>query len=110
MAGVTRYLGDPVLPPYVNEQDLMLLAADVGAGWKSASDLYDWYAATVRPEGREPVTKKWFGLALAEAGLTSSTRRLNDDRDTVRCWLITRPWVRRGEELLAQERTTGEGR
>jgi hypothetical protein len=94
-----RYLTDPLPPPpYVSERDLLRLASELGAGYFTAARLYDWYAETVKAEGREPVTKKWFGLALAEAGWQDSTQRLTDERTAARCWLITRPWQRRGDE------------
>lgn len=96
---MSRYLGKPVLPPYVVEADLLTIAADRGAGAFPTGDLYDWYVMIVRAEDREPVTKKWFGCALKEAGWANSTRYLGGVM--VRCWTITLPWVRRGMEHVA---------
>jgi hypothetical protein len=96
---MTRSLGKPAPLPYVDEPDLLLLAADLGHGVFPAGDLYDWHVSAVRQAGREPVTKKRFGMALKEAGWYSSTR-YQEGRMT-RCWMINKPWARRGQEYVA---------
>lgn len=80
--------------PYIDEDDLLLLAGDLGAGVFPAADLYDWHALAVRQGGREPVGKTKFGKALKAAGW----RGMVEYRGGVmaRCWLITKPWARRG--------------
>lgn len=97
---MTRAIGRPALPPYVEEADLLLLAGDLGPGVFPAGHLYDWHAQAVRQVGRQPVTKKKFGSALKEAGWASSTRYL-EGRMT-RCWMITNPWARRGQEHIGE--------
>ena len=74
------------------------MAADLGAGTFTAADLYGWYVSLLKQEGREPVTKQKFGTALKEAGWHSSTEYLNDRM--TRCWMVTKPWARRGLEYL----------
>jgi hypothetical protein len=96
--------------PYVEERDIVLLAADLGAGYFTASELYAWHSEMIKVEGREPVSKKAFGMALKEAGLKAVIRRTGEEGKPARCWLITRPWQRRGDELLAQEKREEEDR
>jgi len=96
--------------PYVEDRDIELLAADLGAGHFSAAELYRWYELSVIDEGRKPVSKKAFGTALKTAGLQPSTRWIGDERKAARCWLITRSWQRRGQALLADEKRKAEGR
>lgn len=93
---MSQYLFKPEPVPYVCEDDLLAIAGDKGAGVFSAADLYDWYVSIARETGREPVGKRWFGLALKEAGWASSTRKIHGA--ATRCWLITLPWARRGAE------------
>lgn len=95
---MTRFLGKPDPIPYVDEDDLLLIAGDMGAGTFTAAELYDWYVSALRQAGREPVSKKWFGSALTEAGWRQRT--LSRDRRMTRCWLITNPWARRGAEFV----------
>lgn len=95
----------PVPLPYIEERDIATLAFDLGVGYFTASDLYSWYANSVRYDGREPVTKKAFGTALRNAGLQSSIRPLGDEGKPARCWLITRPWYKRGKALEDDELT-----
>jgi hypothetical protein len=95
---MTRALGRPAPLPYVDEADLLLLAGDLGAGIFSAGELYEWHALAVRQAGREPVSKKKFGLALKEAGWLDSVRYR--DGKMTRCWMITKPWARRGTEYV----------
>lgn len=102
------HLGKPVAMPYIEERDILMLAADLGAGYFTATDLHAWYASTIKEDGREPVTKKAFGLALKEAGLTPTTRRLGDEGKPARCWLITLPWYRRGLDMLAEEKRAAD--
>jgi hypothetical protein len=97
------YFGKPPEPPYVDEKDLALLAADIGAGHHPAAYIYEWYVQMITVDGRTPVSKKAFGLAMREAGLQSSVRRMDGERPMTRCWLITLPWKRRGDKLLAEE-------
>jgi hypothetical protein len=104
------HLGKPVAMPYVEERDILLLAADLGAGHFTADQLHSWYGQMIAEDGREPVSKKAFGLALKEAGLKSAVRRVGDEGKPARCWLITLPWQRRGEELLAQEKREADDR
>jgi hypothetical protein len=92
----------------VDERDLEILAADLGARWVAVSELYDWYVAMINPEGRLPLTKKAFGLALKEAGWRSAVRRMGDESKPARCWLITLPWYRRGLELMAREKAASD--
>lgn len=88
--------------PYVDDKDVALLAVDVGSGWFAAADLYNWYVSSIAEEGREPVTKKRFGMKLRSVGFHSSSRNLEPGHQ-VRVWLVTKPWVRRGEAILAEE-------
>lgn len=98
-----RYFGRPPEPPYFDERDLSLLTADLGAGYHPAAEIYDWYVSMIAAEYRSPISKKAFGLALKEAKLQPSVRALGDDRRMTRCWLLTRPWERRGNAILAEE-------
>lgn len=95
---MTQALGRPAPLPYVDEGDILLLAGDLGAGVFPAADLYGWYAQAARQDGREPVGKKKFGLALKEAGWLGSIRYRGGTM--VRCWMITKPWARRGAEHI----------
>jgi hypothetical protein len=62
-----------------------------GPGWYTSARLYEWYAGMAREDGLEPLTKKAFGLALAELGFRPSTRRFEGKR--ARCWFISgRAW------------------
>lgn len=94
--------------PYVEERDILMLAADLGAGHFTANQLYDWYADTIKEDDREPVSKKAFGLALKEAGLKATTRRVGEEGKPARCWLIPLPWKRRGDEMLAEEKRAAD--
>lgn len=100
---MTRVLGRPDPLPYIDENDLLDLAADLGVGWFPASRLYDWHRMIVVDEYRRPVVgKSKFGRALREAGWQSQPRYL--DGRMVRCWFINKPWNRRGLEKLAKEK------
>jgi len=92
------YLGKPELPPYVTEEDLIFLAADLGAGWHTAAGLYDWHVRQLEGEGRKAVNKKHFGLAMREAGWKNESKWVGDG--AARCWMITNPWARRGQEMV----------
>jgi hypothetical protein len=94
---MTHY-GKPEPMPYVDEDDLLQVAGELGHGVFTAASLYDWYAGCVKSEGRKPVTKVRFGLALKEAGWTPSVEYR--DQVMVRCWLITKPWARRGHAVV----------
>jgi hypothetical protein len=94
--------GKPRPAPYVDEDDLLSLAADMGAGYFSAGHLYEWYTSTIKNDGRLPVSKKAFGVALRTAGWLSSLRTVEPGRQA-RCWLINKPWARRGEAWLAEQ-------
>lgn len=98
---MTRALGKPAPLPYIDEQDLIELAADLGSGVFPSATLYDWYCVMMRQASREPVSKVKFGLALKEAGWLSGTDRI--DGVMVRTWMINKPWARRGEAWLAEE-------
>lgn len=91
--GMTRYLGKPEPLPYVDEEDLYGLASDLSAGHFSSAEVYDWHTKLLEREGRKPVDRKTFGLALKEAGWKSSVRRI--DGKPTRCWLITRGFERK---------------
>jgi len=93
-----RSLGKPDPIPYVDEDDLLLIAGDLGAGVFPAADVYNWYVSAAKQEGRKPVTKVRFGLALKEARWQSSVQ-YQEGRAT-RCWLINKPWARRGHEFV----------
>lgn len=92
----------PVAAPYIDESDLLDLAADLGAGYFPAAYLYDWYVSTIADKGRRPVSKKSFGMQLRASGWQSSLRTVEIGVQA-RCWLITKPWARRGQEMLAAE-------
>jgi hypothetical protein len=92
----------PTRLAYVTEEDVALLAADLGAGYFTASQLYEWHVSTANREGREAPSKKAFGMALKEAGLRCSVRRV--DGRPARCWLLTRSWERKGRALLEAEK------
>jgi hypothetical protein len=94
----------PVALPYVDDDDLAELAVDMGAGWFTAASLYDWYVLMIEPAGRQPVSKKRFGMELAARNWHSSLRTV-DARKQARCWLVNKPWVRRGEALLAADKS-----
>lgn len=83
---------DPV--PYILETDLLDVAADLGAGVHTAADVYRMHETILAQAKRLPISKRSFGLALAEAGWVSSTKVIDDVR--TRCWMITKPWERRG--------------
>lgn len=89
--GMTRYYGKPEPLPYVDLDDLVLMARELGAGTFSAGQLHGWYASNVEKVGRKPVTKVRFGLALKEAGWSSSTKYL--DGTMVRCWTVDKGWL-----------------
>jgi hypothetical protein len=97
---MTRALGRPDPLPYVDEDDLVEIAGDLQWGVFTAATIYNWYLSMMEHQGRKPVTKTRFGLALREAGWTDSTRY--QDGRMVRCWMITKPWHRRGAERLAE--------
>jgi len=99
-------LGKPEPLPYVDEDDLADLAVDMGAGWHTADDLYRWYTGLLTEFGRAPVTKTTFGLALKEARLTPSMRRVHGKM--CRGWLLTKPWERRGQARLAAQRAASQ--
>lgn len=89
-------LGKPEIPPYVDENDLIDLAYDLGPGWIATADLYLAYTEMIYlHEKRPPVPKRAFGNALNQAGWRASSRYLNGS--TTRCRLITNQWVRRGQ-------------
>lgn len=98
---MVNFLGKPKPMPYVDENDLLLLAADIGPGVFRADELHTAYSASVRDEGREPVTKRAFGSALKQAGWTPIAKY--KDGQQRRCWVVSKPWVRRGNEMLAAE-------
>jgi phage/plasmid-associated DNA primase len=98
---MTRSLGKPEPLPYVDEDDLLDLAGDLGAGIFPGAEIYNWYLAFMEQAGRKPVSKTRFGLALKEAGWKPSTKYL--DGRMVRCWMINKPWARRGQEKLTSE-------
>lgn len=93
---MAQHLGKPVALPYVDVDDLLELAVELGAGYFPAADLYTWHCSQVGEKGRKPVSKKAFGSALREAKWQSSVRRI--DNVNTRCWLITRGWERRAKE------------
>lgn len=97
---MTHYLGKPDPVPYVDEDDLLLVAGDKGAGVFTAAELYEWYAMALEQVGREPVSRRWFGSALKEAGWANLSRKV--DQRMTRCWRITNPWARRGEEFVSR--------
>ena len=104
---MTRPNVKPAALPYVGDDDLALLAVDLGSGYFPAGDLYDWYTRAIAEEGRQPVSKKRFGMAMAAARWHPEIRTVEPGKQA-RCWLITRPWVRRGEALLAAEKAAAE--
>lgn len=97
---MTRALGKPEPVPYVDEEDLELLAVDMGAGWFSSADLYRWHSDQINDDDpdRKPVGRTMFGRALREAGWKEGGKYLNGRM--TRCWMITLPWVRRGQARL----------
>lgn len=105
---MTRALGRPEPLPYIEEDDLLDLAADLGAGYFSSLELYEWHSRILDQEShRKPVSRTRFGLALKEAGWSSSVRYM--DRRMIRCWLINKSWARRGQEKLAREKDETAG-
>jgi hypothetical protein len=94
---MTRYLGRPEPLPFVDEEDLHSLACDFGAGYFASAEIYQWHVKTLAKEGRKPVDRKTFGLALKEGGWQSSVRRI--DGTPTRCWLITRSAERKAIEF-----------
>lgn len=100
-------LGRPSPIPYVVEDDLVDLAGDLGPGIFPSSEVYDWHVSMLKDVGREPVSKKKFGTALKEAGWVGSSRYLGGK--VVRCWMITKPWARRGAEKLKTAGTDPAG-
>ena len=91
----------PVALPRVDEDDLVELAADLGAGIFPAADIYNWYVSIAEDSGRRPVGKKAFGVFLKESGWQPSINYLNGKM--TRCWMINKPWARRGAQMLADE-------
>jgi hypothetical protein len=91
---MTGALGKPEPLPYVDENDLLELAADLGPGVFIGADVYNWYVSLAEQSGRAPVSKKKFGMALGEAGWTSSLEYRGGRM--ARCWVINKPWYRRG--------------
>jgi hypothetical protein len=102
MVRMQKEASRPTRLAYVTEDDIALLAADLGAGYFTASQLYDWHVITARQEGRPEPSKKALGMALKEAGLKCSVRRV--EGRPARCWLLTRPWERRGKAILEAEK------
>lgn len=84
--------------PYIDENDLLLVAGDLGAGIFPASELYDWHVMAIKNAGRDPVSKVRFGLALKEAGWKSYTK-YREGR-MARCWMINKPWAARGYQYV----------
>lgn len=88
-------LGKPELPPYVEENDLLDLAAEFGAGYHPSATIYGVHAELLAAVDRLPMSRRSFGLALREAGWMPVVKR--KDRRMTRCWRITNPWVRRAQ-------------
>lgn len=95
---MTQNLGRPRPLPYVDEEDLLEIAGEMEFGVFASAELYRWHCSLVEDAGREPVGRTKFGRALTEAGWKSSL----DYRDgrMVRCWMIPKPWARRGAEFI----------
>lgn len=93
---MTRYLGKPDPLPYVDVEDIYALASDLSVGYWPSADIYVWHVKLLAKEGRKPVDRKTFGLALKEVGWKSSVRRM--EGKPTRCWLITRGFERKALE------------
>jgi hypothetical protein len=78
----------------LTEANLKSLVQDMltDPGYIPAGQLHDWYAGMCREVNATPISKKAFGTALKDHGLVSYTRRIGGNN--VRCWLITRKWLR----------------
>lgn len=88
----------PNAAPYIETDDLLYLAADLGPGYFSAGQLYEWHVSQLSEVDRLPVSKKRFGMTLKEHGWQNSVRQVEGRQ--VRCWLINKPWARRGDQYL----------
>jgi hypothetical protein len=75
----------------------MLRDMDAQPGWHLASDLYAWYEGMAREAGLAAVSRKKFGMVLAELGFRSSTRRVGG-RPGRRCWFLPRHAIRAAQE------------
>lgn len=71
-------------------RNLKAVLDDMGVqpGIHVAADMYLWYVGMCEEEGAQPVTKKAFGLSLANQGCTPTTKRVNGKPH--RAWLIPR--------------------
>lgn len=83
----------------MGKDDFLELIKDIGmevGGDYPTADLYRWYRSMMEEEGREPVSHRKFGLVLKSLGLHNTYKTV--DRKSVRCWLITNPWIRRAAD------------
>lgn len=80
--------------------NLKALLADMGLqpGIHPAGQLYDAYTAMCDEAGAQPISKKAFGVSLANQGCTPVTRQVAGKRS--RCWMIPRSRFR---DLVARD-------
>jgi hypothetical protein len=75
----------------------MLRDMDAQPGWHLAADLYTWYESMAREAELTPVSRKKFGMVLAELGFRSATRRVGGQPGR-RCWFLPRHAIRAAQE------------
>lgn len=92
--------------PFVEEDDLLEVAADLGPGVFPSADIYAWHARAIAQAGRKPVSPRAFGLFLRVAGWQSSINYIGGR--TTRCWMINKPWARRGVVHVSDPSMTPE--
>jgi hypothetical protein len=86
---VTREIQPTAQVAGLTQANLRAVVEDMGRGpgWYPSGELYDWYAAMVREAGMVPVSKKRFGMTLADLGYRASIRRF--EGALARCWFIS---------------------
>ncbi len=98
----TRTVHVRVLPTaLLTPRNLKALLADMSLqpGVHVAADLYRWYVGMCDEVDAQPISKKAFGLSLANQGCTPTVKRISGKLH--RCWLIPRSRFR--DALVAHE-------
>jgi len=83
----------------LTKENLQAMIRDMDAqpGWHLAADLYAWYESMAREAELAPVSRKKFGMVMAELGFRSSVRRVGGQPGR-RCWFLPRHAIRAAQE------------